>query len=113
MLSDFERWDILEIDQYKLTAMNKGLKLKVGKFQRKVESSSHDSMRYTLFSLRLEILKCVEKILLAVPSEVIRSYGVDAIELSEFFSKEMSEAVERGVTVTTLNGYLQVFCRNI
>ena len=74
LMSKLERWDFYEIDQYKLMATDKEFKFKVNKFQRKIEVSSNDAMRYALFSLRLEALKSLKKMFSILPTEIIGMY---------------------------------------
>ena len=126
LLSKLERWDIYEIDQYKVMSTEKNFKFKLNKFLRKIEVSSHDSMRYSLFryrfifvfttrfsfqpypffSLRLEILNAIQKILLSLSSRTIQASKFNLIEMTEFFSSELMDSVKRGISIVALNAYL-------
>ena len=61
-----EKWDFLEVEQFRQLSVEKSLKFKVNKFFRKVQAAARNSIRYSIFGLRNDVLNAIRVCLICI-----------------------------------------------
>lgn len=124
LLQKLEKWDYIEIEQFKRISIDKSFKFKLNRFFKKIQSSARSMTRYSLFGLRIDILKAIKccfstMSLKHIPSDIGESiilishdlvYSIkniyifesDLVHLIKYFSDEFKETVRFGVSIDSL-----------